>query len=233
MALALTLALAAPLERAVFVGNNGEGTADVLTFDPAAGEFTPVARLNIIPDIEERMLEILTDPVRLGFFLGIRMVVGEGHDQYVDDLYSTHDGELLIVSRPSLRDVVGIEFATGQIEWRFVVDGQRSDPMAISPDGRHVAVSASTGNVVHILDTRTGREVGRFPSGDVPHENTYSADGSRIFHASIGHVWTPLDQPQLDATKACASSGWSTRARTRSSGASTWGRSWPKPATGA
>ena len=49
--------------------------------------------------------------------------------------------------------------------------------MAISPDGKHVAVSASTGNVVHILDTRTGLEVGRFPSGDSPHENNYSADG--------------------------------------------------------
>ena len=73
--------------------------------------------------------------------------------------------------------------------------------MAISPDGKHVAVSASTGNVVHILDTYTGREVGRFPSGDSPHENNYSKDGSKIYHASIGLVYTPADQPQLDTTK--------------------------------
>jgi hypothetical protein len=26
-------------------------------------------------------------------------------------------------------------------------------------------------------------------------------DGGRIFHASIGHVWTPLDQPALDTSK--------------------------------
>jgi DNA-binding beta-propeller fold protein YncE len=97
--------------------------------------------------------------------------------------------------------VVGIDIATGAIVWRFVVDGQRSDHMGLSPDGKHVAVSASTGNVVHILDTQTGQEVGRFESGDSPHENTYSADGSKIFHASIGLVYTPADQPALDTTK--------------------------------
>lgn len=188
-------------ERAVFVGNNWEGTADVLRFDPAAGTFTRLGQLNIIPDLEERMVEILSDPVRLAYFLGIRVAVGEGNDQFVDDMYSTSDGRTLIVSRPSLRDVIGLDIASGAIVWRFVVDGQRSDHMALSPDGRHVAVSASTGNVVHILDTQTGVEVGRFASGDSPHENTYSADGSRIIHASIGLVYTPADQPILDTTK--------------------------------
>ncbi|HEV2075135.1 MAG TPA: hypothetical protein VGR10_02755, partial [Thermoleophilaceae bacterium] len=33
-----------------------------------------------------------------------------------------------------------------------------------------------------------------FPSGDSPHENNYSEDGSRIFHASIGRVYTPADR---------------------------------------
>jgi DNA-binding beta-propeller fold protein YncE len=146
-------------------------------------------------------MEILTDPERLAFFLGIRMVVGEGNDQFVDDMYSTNDGRLLVVSRPSLADVVGIDIASGEIVWRFRVAGQRSDHMALSPDGTRVAVSASTGNVVHILDTQTGEEVLRLPSGDSPHENTYSADGSKIFHASIGLVYTPADQPALDSTK--------------------------------
>ncbi|HZA90153.1 MAG TPA: hypothetical protein VE401_07945 [Solirubrobacterales bacterium] len=182
----------------LFVGNNWDGTADVIR---PRGNFERIARLNIIPDIEERMAEIATDPVRLGYFLGIRMLVGEGNDQFVDDMFSTNDGRLLIVSRPSLADVVAIEIATGEIVWRFRVDGQRSDHMGISPDGKHVAVSASTGNVVHILDTQTGQEVGKFPSGDSPHENNYSADGERIYHASIGFVYTPADQPQLDSTK--------------------------------
>ena len=73
--------------------------------------------------------------------------------------------------------------------------------MAISPDGRTVLVSASTGNVVHAIDTATGTEAWRFESGDSPHENNYSADGRLIFHASIGLVYTPADEPALDASK--------------------------------
>ena len=107
----------------------------------------------------------------------------------------------MIVSRPSLADVVAINLNTRRIVWRFVVDGQRADHMAISPDGKRVAVSASTGNVVHILDTATGREVGTFPTGDSPHENNYSADGKLIYNASIGLVYTPADQPEFDSTK--------------------------------
>jgi YVTN family beta-propeller protein len=146
-------------------------------------------------------MEIYTNPVRLGYFLGIRQLVGEGHDQYADDMYTTNDGRLLIISRPSFADVVAIELSSGEIVWRFEVDGQRSDHMAISPDGQNVAVSASTGNVVHILDVDTGEEVGRFASGDSPHENIYSEDGERIYHASIGLVYTPTDDPSLDSTK--------------------------------
>ena len=187
----------------LFVGNNWDGTADVIKQGGTSSKptFDRVARLNIIPDIQERMVEIATDPVRLGYFLAIRQLVGEGHDQFVDDMFSSHDGRLLVVSRPSLADVVALDLNTGAIVWRFRVDGQRADHMAISPDGSRVAVSASTGNVVHILDTFTGREVGRFASGDSPHENNYSADGQRIFHASIGMVYTPADQPLFDTTK--------------------------------
>jgi len=192
------------LNEVVFVGNNWEGTADVIQVIRRGAnhpQFKSVARLNIIPDREERMAEILLDPERLGYFLAIRLLVGEGNDQFVDDMYSSNDGRLLIVSRPSFRDVIGMDIASGEIVWRFVVDGQRSDHMGLSPDGKHVAVSASTGNVVHILDVETGQEVGRFPSGDSPHENTYSEDGERIYHASIGLVYTPADQPLLDSTK--------------------------------
>ena len=205
-AASLSPAAAAPptgVAPVLFVGNNWDGTADVIRQGGTSSRptFTRVARLNIIPDIQERMLEIATDPVRLAYFLAIRQAVGEGHDQFVDDMFSSHDGRLLVVSRPSLADVIGLDLNTGQIVWRFRVDGQRSDHMAMSPDGRRVAVSASTGNVVHILDTFTGQEVGRFDSGDSPHENNYSADGKRIFHASIGLVYTPADQPVFDSTK--------------------------------
>ena len=193
------------LEPVVFAGNNWDGTADVLRFTPPArnkpGSFTRIARVNIVPDKDQRMQEILTNPQRLAYFLAIREAIGEGHDQFVDDMYSTNDGTHLIVSRPSFADVVSIDLATDQIAWRFKMDGQRSDHMGLSPDGRYVAVSDSTANVVHVLDTATGQEAWRFASGDSPHENTYSRDGSRIYHASIGLVYTPADQPQFDSTK--------------------------------
>jgi DNA-binding beta-propeller fold protein YncE len=207
--LALLAALAAPasalepgedpnVREVLFVGNNWEGTADVLE---VGGDYEQIERINIIPDIEERMVEIFLNPVRLAYFIAIRELIGEGNNQYVDDMYTSNDGRLLIVSRPSLADVVAISLKTGEVVWRFVVDGQRSDHMAVSPDGKQVAVSASTGNVVHLLDVKTGEEVGRFESGDSPHENVYSEDGDRIFHAAIGLVYTPLDAPLLDTTK--------------------------------
>jgi DNA-binding beta-propeller fold protein YncE len=195
----------AGLAPVVFVGNNWEGTADVLRFTPPKGsrpgKLTLVRRVNIIPDKKERMTEIATNPDKLAFFLAIREGVGEGHDQFVDDMYSTNDGRLLVVSRPSFADVVGIDLATGTIAWRFPMEGYRSDHMGVSPDGTQVAVSDSTANKVHILDMATGTKVGEFPSGDTPHENTYSRDGTRIFHASIGRVYTPTDQPAFDTTK--------------------------------
>jgi hypothetical protein len=69
--------------------------------------------------------------------------------------------------------------------------------MAISPDGTRLLVSDSTANKVHELDVRTGRSTGQFPSGDSPHENNYTRDGKRIFHASIGRVYTPTDRSEF------------------------------------
>ncbi|MDQ2676198.1 MAG: serine/threonine protein kinase, partial [Actinomycetota bacterium] len=187
-------------QRVIFVGNNWEGTADVIaTRGPK--KFKTLARINIVPDYEERVAEICLDPVDLGYFLAIRELVGEGNDQFVDDMYSTPDGRLLVVSRPSFRDVVAIRLTgadAGELAWRFEMEGQRSDHMALSPDGSQVAVSDSTANKVHLLNTQTGAKEGEFASGDSPHENTYSADGSKIFHASIGLVYTPGDDPAFD-----------------------------------
>ncbi len=182
----------------LFVGNNWDGTVDIIR---PRGDFDRIARINAVPDIDQRMLEVATNPVRLGWFLGIREVVAEGNDQFVDDMFSSRDGRLLVVSRPSLADVVAINLRTGKLAWRFEVAGERSDHMAISPNGRQIAVSANTENLVHILKTRTGEEVGTFPSGDTPHENNYSDDGDLIYHGSIGLVYTPLDQPAVDTTK--------------------------------
>jgi DNA-binding beta-propeller fold protein YncE len=184
------------LRPAIFVGNNWDGTIDVIDGD----NYEILGRINGIPDYEERMAELRANSIDYTVFLGIRQLIGEGNDQFVDDMYSTNDGELLIVSRPSFADVVALDLVTGEIVWRFEVDGARSDHMALSPDGTQVAVSASTGNVVHLLNVRTGEEEGRFPTGNSPHENLYSDDGKQIYHSSIGYVFMPFDGELLRDT---------------------------------
>ena len=189
---------AAPaLQEVMLVGNNWEGTADVIK---STGDFAKVGRINLIPDKNERLREIYTDPIRLIFFLGIRESAGEGHDQFVDDMYTTPDGSAIVVSRPSFGDVASIDTATGQLKWRFRVAGYRSDHMAVSPDGTRVAVSASTGNTVHVLDIRTGAQVGSFATGDKPHENVFTRDG-KIWNMSIGEVNNDFDAPWQDFLK--------------------------------
>jgi len=208
LAAVATLALAAvpthtaeaklkPTRQVLTVGNNWDGTADLI--DPR--RFTRLDRINIVPDLAERMAEIQSDPVRYGYFLAIRQEIGEGHDQLVDDAFTSLDGRYLYVSRPSLADVVAISLKTHKIVWRTRVEGNRSDHMALSPDGRHLLVSASTARKVQQLDTKTGKVSGSFESGDQPHESNFSRDGKLIYHASIGTVFTPLDDPIFDAAK--------------------------------
>src|SRR3982751_1064464 len=100
--LLLSAASAQAATRSVlWVGNNWDGTADAV--DPVT--FKKLAHLNIVPDKDERMAEIQLDPVRLGYFLAVQQLIGEGHDQLVDDMFTSHDGRFLYVSRPSLADV--------------------------------------------------------------------------------------------------------------------------------
>ncbi len=189
---------AAALREVMFVGNNWEGTADVIQ---SRGSFAKIGRVNIIPDKDQRLAEIYLNPVKLAFFLGIRNGPGEGHDQFVDDMYTTPDGGSVVASRPSFADVVSINLTTGRINWRFPVSGFRSDHMAVSPDGRRVAVSASTSNTVHVLDIVTGQQLGSFATGDKPHENVFTDGGRYLWNMSIGEVNTDLDDPGWDFTK--------------------------------
>ncbi|MFC4466364.1 YncE family protein [Streptomyces xiangluensis] len=189
---------AADLREVMFVGNNWDGTADVIK---SGGDLAKIGRINVIPDKEKRIAEINADPIKWIYFTAIRNGVGEGHDQYVDDMYSTPDDSAMVVSRPSFADVVSIDLATGKINWRFPVSGYRSDHMAVSPDGKRVAVSASISNTVHVLDIATGKQLGSFKTGDKPHENVFSEDGKYLWNMSIGDVNTATDAPWLDWTK--------------------------------
>jgi DNA-binding beta-propeller fold protein YncE len=190
---------AAPgLREVMFVGNNWEGTVDVIG---SSGTFAKLGRITVIPDRAQRLAEIYLNPIKLAYYLGIQQGPGEGHDQLVDDMYTTPDGSALVASRPSFADVVSIDLRTGALKWRFPVSGYRADHMAVSPDGTQVAVSASTSNTVHVLDIVTGRQVGSFSTGDKPHENIYTDGGRYLWNMSIGNVDTQLDDPFWDWTK--------------------------------
>ncbi|MFF7651630.1 YncE family protein [Streptomyces sp. NPDC007983] len=191
-------AKATGLREVMFVGNNWDGTADVIK---SSGDLARIGRINVIPDKDQRLAEIYLNPIKLAFFLGVRLGPGEGHDQFVDDMYSTPDGSAIVVSRPSFADVVSIDVATGKINWRFPVSGFRADHMAVSPDGKRVAVSASTSNTVHVLDIETGKQLGSFSTGDKPHENVFTDGGKYLWNMSIGEVNTALDDPSMDWTK--------------------------------
>ncbi len=196
--IASSSALAGELRDVVLVGSNWDGTAEI--FDPHT--FETIKTINIVPDRDERMAEIEDAGLfrRLAFKF-VREVPGEGNDQLVDDLFTSHDGRTVIASRPSFADVVAIDMASNAIIWRTPIEGVRADHAAISPDGKIFLVSASSARKVHAIDTATGKIVGEFESGDQPHENTYSADGKLIYHASIGRVFFPTTARWLDWLK--------------------------------
>src|SRR3954454_22926616 len=196
-AAAPTADAAQPTRDVLVASNNWDGTADFI--DPQT--FQRLLRLNIVPDRAERMAQIQGNPVALAYYLLVQQEIGEGHDQLVDDAFTSHDGRYLYVSRPSFADVVAFDLTTKKIVWRAPVDGYRADHMAISPDGTRLAVSASTAGVVDIIDTANGRIVAKVPAGESPHENNFSKDGKLLFQASIGKVYTPTDDPSMDATK--------------------------------
>lgn len=189
---------APPLRDVVLVGSNWDGTAEI--FDPHT--LKVLKRLNVVPDRAARMQEIANAGIkRRIMFKLIHSVIGEGHDQLVDDLFPSSDGRLIYASRPSFADVVAIDVNSGAIVWRTPVEGARADHAALSPDGKTLLVSASTARKVHAIDTASGKIVGGFASGDQPHESNYSRDGQRIYHASIGKVYLPTTASWLDWIK--------------------------------
>jgi hypothetical protein len=201
------------------VGNNWAGTATIVD----AKTHEVLTTINIVPDRDEEIQHVMTPseshPAGAAFYLAIQQFVGEGHDQYVDDAFTTPDGKYLAVSRPSLRDVVWIDIAKAaaageagdpdSIVVEAEMDGYRTDHMGVSPDRRRLIVSDSTERQViefsmvnealpsgkHVT---MGQRLRSFESGDTPHENNYSANGKRIFHASIGRVYSPGDDADFD-----------------------------------
>ena len=155
------------------------------------------------PTSQERLAEKALDPRKLGYFVAVRALIGEGNDQYADDMFSSHDGRFVYISRPSLADVVGDRArdaarSSGASRWRATAPTTwRSRPTArgcSSPTRRRARCTS--------LDTADGREGRRVRVGRLAaREQLLRATASRIFHASIGLVYTPADQPVADSTK--------------------------------
>jgi len=195
------------LRDVMWVGNNWAGTASIVD----ARKLKVLKRgVDLIPDKAQELADIHADPEKLAFYLAIQQGPGEGHDQYVDDMFGTLDGRYLAVSRPSFADVVWIDVAKAlagradSIVREQPMDGHRTDHMGLSPDGRRLLVSDSTERQViefsMVNETvggkpiKMGDRLRTFESGETPHESNYTHDGSRVFHASIGKVYTPGDE---------------------------------------
>jgi YVTN family beta-propeller protein len=206
----------------MWVGNNWAGTATVVdenTFEVLK------AGVNLVPDKKQELRDITLSPTRLALFMLVRTLPGEGHDQFVDDMFTTPDGKHLAVSRPSLSDIVWIDIAKAtstsgadSITREQSMDGYRTDHMAVSPDGRRLLVSDSTKRQVieySMVDETVGGDAIKmgdrlrtFESGETPHESNYTEDGSQIFHASIGKVYTPVDDPRSPLHNAVKGDRW-------------------------
>ena len=195
------------LRDVMFVGNNWSGNASIVD----ARSMTMLKRgINLIPDKSQELADIQKNPDQLAFFLAIQQGPGEGHNQYVDDMFTTKDGRYLAVSRPSFADVVWIDIAKAtagrpdSIVREQQMDGYRTDHMGLSPDGRRLLVSDSTERQVIEYSMveervagkriRVGDRLRTFSTGETPHENNFNEAGSRIYHASIGKVYTPGDE---------------------------------------
>src|SRR3546814_13802042 len=112
-------------------------------------------------------------------------------------MFTTLDGNLVAVSRPSFGDVVWIDLATNKIVAEQQMDGFRTDHMQVSPDGKRLQVSDSTSKQVieFALGARgqswTGKRIRHFTTGETTHESNYTTAGHRIFPCRIGRVYTP------------------------------------------
>ena len=195
------------LRDVMWVGNNWAGTASIVD----ARSLKVLKRgVNLIPDKDQELADIRTSPDKLAFYTAIQQGPGEGHDQYVDDMFTTKDGRYLAVSRPSFADVVWVDVAkavagrSDSIVREQQMDGYRTDHMGVSPDGRRLLVSDSTerqvieysmvNETVNGKALKMGDRTRSFESGETPHESNFTKDGSRVFHASIGKVYTPGDE---------------------------------------
>lgn len=168
-----------------FVANGVAGTITVydLTSDVVVGT------IGIVPD--GRKVGLFRAPLQSLF--GQPRAERNGFN-FAQDTDVSPDGRVLYVSRGNLGDVAAFDLASGHLLWRRAVGVGRSDHMTLSADGRYLFVSVLAKSLVKRIDTHTARTDGEFASGSFPHDNHLSADGRRLFNASLGDMRLPEAQ---------------------------------------
>lgn len=179
----------------VFVANAEGGTVSLID----ATTLRVLKTLDVLPD--GRNATVNEDPEQA--LLGQRIVEAAGGHNYAQDQDVSPDGRTLYVSRGHRGDVAAFDLASGRMLWKTPISGLRSDHMTLSKDGTRLFVSALTADVVEVLDTKTGDVTGTVGTGEWPHDNHLSADGKRLYNASIGNITQPTE---LRAARAAAGS---------------------------
>ena len=113
---------------------------------------------------------------------------GPGAPNYAQDTDIAPDGRTMYVSRAYLGDVAAFEISTGRLLWARSLNTGRADHMTLTPDGRHLFVSAMMDNRVYRLAASSGEMIGHIVTGVYPHDNKISADGQRLYNTSIGPI---------------------------------------------
>jgi len=173
------------LRDVLIVGNSQAGTVSIID----GHTFADLGRINVIPDLQDRLNEIYLNPVWLAGYERVKSV--EGGDRFVDDATLSPNGRTLYVSRGNLDDVAAFDIASHMELWHTRLAGVHADHAALSPDGTRYVVSATTAQQAQVLDPGTGHVVGSFPTRTYPHQNDYSPDGKYIYNSSIGDISLP------------------------------------------
>jgi YVTN family beta-propeller protein len=167
----------------VFVANAEGGTVSVVDIR----RLKVVREIDVLPDGPTAD----TDPDPASGAAGQLLTEAAGGKNYVQDQDLSPNGRILYVSRGHRADVAAFRIRTGKMLWKTGVDGLRADHMELSRGGARLYVSDLTANVVQVLNARSGRILGSFPTGEWPHDNHLTHDGRTLYNGSIGNIIAP------------------------------------------
>jgi DNA-binding beta-propeller fold protein YncE len=166
-----------------FIANSVGGTVSLLDVEARA----IVGEIDVLPDGKKVSLFRDWEQAAGG------QAAGEARGiNYAQDTDVSPDGKVLYVARGYIGDAAAFDIASGALLWRVPIGGNRADHMTMTHDGKRLFVSALRANYVEAIDTATGKKVGKIVSGTWPHDNHMSADGARLYNASIGDMTIPL-----------------------------------------